>query len=235
MEMKMNNGKQNKKPTAGQLELRMRNAVLHIDKTKNTKSVYFDDKGLKLVYDSSEGYAIVETGAHRHVFNMITSRGYSRPYLYISRFVDIALETDCIVKDDNGNLTRSYAKMMNELKALEDKTKYNVCWYIDMWLFNIFAPLYSIDETELSSFVVYEQYMHNIATNAVLLSEHKEDVTNKQFLQAISKNMNAYMKDLQEYVILHAMSDEERAEAEIKAMAEAELEQNAEGQVNGEQ
>ena len=42
------NNKQSKKPTNAQLEKRLKCALLHIDKTKDTKSIYFDDKGLRL-------------------------------------------------------------------------------------------------------------------------------------------------------------------------------------------
>jgi hypothetical protein len=67
------------------------------------------------------------------------------------RFIELALENDCTVKDDKGVVRHSYAKLISVLKDKENKTEYNICWYIDLWLNNIFSPLYSIDETEIAS------------------------------------------------------------------------------------
>ena len=105
-----------KKLTNGQLLRRLTNAVLHLDRTKDTKTVYFADKGLGLTYDDNENYAVVTTNFHRHVFKKITSQGISRPYLYIVRFVNIALENNCMLKDDKGNFYYSYAKLFDTLR-----------------------------------------------------------------------------------------------------------------------
>ena len=35
-----------KKPTKAQIENRIKHAIVHVDRTKDTKNVYFDDKGL---------------------------------------------------------------------------------------------------------------------------------------------------------------------------------------------
>lgn len=210
--------KNQKRPTNGQLQKRLERAVLHIDRTKDTKSVFFDDKWLRLTV--TDDYAVIATGAHQHVFNKITASGVSRAYLYTQIFVDIALETDCVVKDAKGETTRSYAKLFEMLNAKEDKTEYNLCWYIDLWFSNIFSPLYQISEDELSSFVVYEQYLHNVARSQVLLSEHKEDMTNVEFVDTIIANVKKYIEGLEERVIIHKMTDKEREQAEIDALEE---------------
>ena len=58
-----------KKETRDQLERRIRNAIVFIPKTKATQSIYFSDKGLRVIVDDS--FAIIETGGHRHVFSSV--------------------------------------------------------------------------------------------------------------------------------------------------------------------
>ena len=207
-----------KKITNGQLERRLKNALLHIDKTRDTKSIYFDDKGLRLT--ATEDFAIIETSFHRHVFNSITSQGISRPYLYTQRFIEIALANDCMVKDAKGNVTRSYGKLMAVLKEKEDQTEFRVAWYYDLWLNTIFHPLYGIGETEIESFLVYESYLHNLARNKIILSEKNEDITNKQFIEQIGKELMEFTKDVDEHVVFPKETDEERKKEEIDALGE---------------
>lgn len=207
-----------KKLTNGQLERRLKNALLHIDKTSDTKSIYFDDKGLRLT--ATEDFAIIETSFHRHVFNSVTSQGISRPYLYTQRFIEIALSNDCLVKDEKGNITRSYNKLMSVLKEKEDKTEFNVCWYTDLWFNVIFHNLYSIGETEIESFLVYESYLHNLARNKIILSEKTEDITNKSFIEQIGKELVEFTKDVDEHVVFPKKTDEERKKEEIDALGE---------------
>ena len=213
-----------RKLTKAQLEDEIQNAIMYIPKDKDTKSVYFDDKGLRLTV--TKDYAIIETIAHRHVFNSVTAQGFSRPYLYTSIFIDLALSNDCTVKDKEGNTNRSYSKLLTLLKDKENEREYNLAWFIDMWFFNIFNPLYSIDETELSSFIVLENYIHSISTQQYLLSEHKEDITNKQFVDAILKQEKQLFKDVDEYIVIRKKTDKEKAEDVANALQETLLQKN---------
>lgn len=218
MEIKMNTHQQ-KKPTKGDIEKKMRSAVVFVPKDRETISVYFDDKGLRLT--ATEDFAIIATGAHQHVFRSVTVAGVSRPYLYTKRFIEIALANDSTWKDEKGQVRRSYSKMFKIIKNKDDKTEYNMCWYIDLWLTNIFSPLYSIDETEIASFIVYEQYLHNVARSQVILSEHTEDMTNLQFVDALIDNEKKYLEGMKEAVIIHKKTDEEKTQEEVAALQEA--------------
>lgn len=202
----------------GQLESRLRNALVFVPKDKDYKGVYFDDKGLRL--EVTNDFAVITTGFHRHVFNSITSQGISRPYLYTRRFIEIALENDCMVKDAKGNVTRSYGKLMAVLKEKEDQTEFRVAWYFDLWLNTIFHPLYGIGETETESFLVYESYLHIIARNKIILSEKTEDITNKMFIEQIGKELVEFTKDVDEHVVFPKKTDEERKKEEIDALGE---------------
>ena len=217
MEVVKKGQKVDKKPTNAQLSRRIQNAVVLVEKDKDTKSIFFDDKGLRLTITMD--YAIIETGAHRHIFDFITPSGnVSRPYIYTKRFVEIADENDCIIEDRQGNKLRSYAKLFDVLKKKDDKTEYNIATYFDWWAFIIFDGLYSIGEGEASSWIVYFKYMCSIATNHILLEEHKEDVSNKQFVKRFVDLINEFTNGIDETTILHALSDEERLKQEMDAL-----------------
>lgn len=214
---------QKKKPTNAQLQRRIANAVVHLDRTKDTMGIYFSDKGLRLVSDKE--YCVIETGYHRHVFSNITSSGISRPWLYTKRIVEIANEhlEDC--KTDNGY---SFAKLLEVLKEKEDRTEYNIFIYVDWWMFNIFQPLYSIGESDVEQFLVYESYIHNISRNSILLSEKTEEMTNKQFLDKLIGNIREFTDGMDERVLFEKKTDEELARENIDAINEQQLEEQNE-------
>lgn len=216
-----------KKQTRAQIERRLERAVLHIDRTKETKEFYFSDKGLRLIV--TEDYAIIETGFHRHVFSNITSSGISRPYLYVKRFIEITEEHDDKIID---NFQYSYTKLFEVLKE-ENKAEYNIATYFDWWCFNCFVPLYSIGESDAEAFLVYEDYLHNIARNAILLSEKVEDMTNKQFFEKVVENMKTYIGEIDEVVVFKKKSDDEVMKESVEALQEQELNQTIEQENNG--
>lgn len=212
----------------GQLESRLRNALVFVPKDKDYKGVYFDDKGLRL--EVTNDFAVITTGFHRHVFNSITSQGVSRPYLYTQRFIEIALSNDCLVKDENGNITRSYNKLMSVLKEKEDKSEFNVCWYTDLWFNVIFHSLYGIGESEAESFLVYESYLHNIARNKIIMSEKINDMTNLDFIEAVMQEVKAYTEGMDKRTIFKKKTDEEMMQENIDAAAAQQSEKAMEEQ-----
>ena len=218
-----------KKPTNAQLQRRIANAVVHIDKDKSYQSVYLSDKGLRL--ETTDEYCVISTGFHRHIFNAFNSaQGVSRPYLYTKRVIEIANENLKDIEVDGGY---SFQKLLEVLKAKEDKSEYNIVTYYEWFLHNLFNPQFGIAEDEVSSFLVYEDYIHNIAKNSVLLSEHKEDVTNKQFIDGVIANIREFTDGLEESVLLHKKTDEEVMKENMQAIQEQEQEQAMEAQING--
>ena len=119
-----------KKETKGDMEKRMKNALILVPRDKDYQGVFFDDKWLRL--EVTDDFAVVSTMFHSHVFHALTANGISRPYAYTKRFIEIALANDCMVKDARGNATRSYGKLMAVIKDKEDKSEYNLCWYYDL-------------------------------------------------------------------------------------------------------
>lgn len=219
---------QKKKPTNAQLQKRLERAVLHLDRTKNTQSIYWSDKGCRLTAD--DDYAIIAFGYSQTVFNNYNMSGVSRPWLYVKRIIEIATENEASIKTDNGY---SYQKLLEVLKEKEDKSQYNICVYFGWYLMCLYSPQFSIGETEIESFLVYEDYIHNIARNAILLSEKTEDMTNKQFIQKVFDNMKEFTDGLTESVLFQKKTDEERMKEEIEAIQQTEQEQTMEAQTDG--
>lgn len=219
---------QKKKPTNAQLQKRIENAIVFVPKTKDTISIFFSDKGVRLVADNDG--CVIETNYHRHVFSNITSAGVSRPYLYTKRVIEIANKNLDAIKTESGY---SFQKLLDVLKAKEDKSEYNIAVYYEWFLFNIFQPLYGIGETEIESFLVYEDYLHNIARNAILLSEKTEDITNKQFIQKVIDNIKEFTSELEERVLFPKKTDEQVMQEEIEAIQEQEQNDAMEAQTNG--
>lgn len=206
-----------KKETKAQLERRIKNALVFVPRDKDYKMIFFADKGLKIEVTSE--YCVISTMYHRHVFDKWnTATMLSRPYLYTQRLVEISLENDCRTQDGY-----SYAKLIEVLKEKENKEEYNIVTYVDWWLFNCFQPLYSIGESEIESFLVYESYVHNIARQSILLSEKTEDVTNKQFFAKMNETIKQFVDNIDEIIIFHKKTDEEVAKENIIAAQQQEF------------
>jgi len=216
-----------KKPTNAQLQKRIANAILHVDRTKETQSIFFDDKGLRLTVN--EDFAIIETGFHRHVFNNFTNDGVCRPWLYTRRMIEIANDNDCKVNDGY-----SYQRLMQVLNDKEDKGEYNIATYYDWWLMNIFSPLYSIGENEAQCFLVYLDYMYTIAKNSIFLDEHKDGLTNKQFIDKLFGLINDFTKGIDEREIFVPKTDEQVMQENIDALQDEENEKVIKEQIQKE-
>lgn len=211
---------QKKKPTNAQLQRRIQNALVFVPRDKEYKEIFFSDKGLRLEVNADT--AVISTGYHRHVFHQFTNIGISRPWLYTKRVIEIANDNDC--KTDDGY---SFQRLLEVLKAKENRNEYNICVYYEWWCQVIFDGLYSISEDEVSSWLVYFKYLNVIATNSILLSEKTEDMTNKQFVEKYVSLIKEFTAEVDERVLFKALSDEEKAKQEIEAIQANELEQQA--------
>ena len=217
-----------KKETRATIERKIKNTVVFIPKDKGTESIFFSDKGVRLT--ATMDSAVVAFGYSQTIYSNFTAAGVSRPYLYTKRVVEIANENLKDIEVDGGY---SYQRLLDVLNKKEDKSEYNIVTYFSWFLQNLFSPQFGIAEDEVSSFLVYEDYIHNIAKNSVLLSEHKEDVTNKQFIDKVIANIKDFTDNLDESVLLHKKSDEEIAKEEMEAVMATEQEQAMEAQING--
>lgn len=206
------------KPTNKQLQRRLEKSPLHLDFTKSTQSIFFSDKGVRLTID--DDYAIVAFGYSQTVYKNYTISGVSRPWLYTKRIIEIANENNEKIKTDNGY---SFQLLLDFLKGKSDHTEYNIVTYYDWWLSNLFSPQFSIGESDIESFLVYENYLHTIARNSILLDQHNEDMTNKQFLDKMIGIIKEFTADMGESVILHKKTDEQIMSENIAAEQEQDV------------
>lgn len=216
-----------KKETRAAIERKIKNAIVFIPKDKETASIFFSDKGVRLT--ATMDNAVVAFGYSQTVYSNFTAAGISRPYLYTKRIIEIANENLKDIEVDGGY---SFQRLLEVLKAKEDKSEYNIVTYFSWFLQNLFSPQFGIAEDEVSSFLVYEDYIHNIAKNSVLLSEHKEDVTNKQFIDSVIANIREFTDGLEESVLLHKKTDDELMKENMEAVQKQEQEQAMEAQIN---
>lgn len=217
-----------KKETRATIERKIKNAVVFVPKDKETVSTFFSDKGVRLTVTSDT--AVIAFGFSQTVYNNFTAAGISRPYLYTKRIIEIANENLKEIEVDGGY---SFQRLLEVLKAKEDKSEYNIVTYYEWFLHNLFNPQFGIAEDEVSSFLVYEDYIHNIAKNSILLDVRNEDLTNKQFIDKMVANIKEFTDNLEESVLLHKKTDEEMAKEEMEAVMATEQEQAMEAQING--
>ena len=208
-----------KKETRATIERKIKNAVVFVPKDKGTISIFFSDKGVRLT--ATMDNAVVAFGYSQTVYSNFTAAGVSRPYLYTKRVIEIANENLKDIEVDGGY---SYQRLLDVLNEKEDKSEYNIVTYFSWFLQNLFSPQFGIAEDGVSSFLVYEDYIHNIAKNSVLLSERNEDLTNKQFIDKVIANIKEFTDNLEESVLLHKKSDEEVMKENIEAAASFESE-----------
>ena len=95
-----------KKPTKKQLEKKLNEATVFVDKAE--KSIYLADIGVGIYITKFQ--TVLSTDFHRHVWENINSVGYSGVYRFLNAFVDICLNNlgDITYKDKNNNIYRQY-------------------------------------------------------------------------------------------------------------------------------
>lgn len=217
-----------KKVTNAQLQKRIKSALVFVPKDKETISIFFSDKGVRLT--ATMDSAVVAFGYSQTIYSNFTAAGISRPYLYTKRIIEIANENLKDIEVDGGY---SYQRLLDVLNKKEDKSEYNIVTYFSWFLQNLHSPQFGIAEDEVSSFLVYEDYIHNIAKNSILLDVRNEDLTNKQFIDKMVANIKDFTENLEESVLLHKKTDEEVMKENIEAIQEHEQEQAMEAQING--
>jgi hypothetical protein len=212
---------QKKKPTNAQLQKRISKAVVFVDRTADTKEVFFSDNGLRIIVTDNE--AVVSQNSNQtHIYPKVLSYGYSRPYLYLGAFVDIALRERANLETKDGY---SFHALMDSLKAKEDNKEFSVCRLVEMWLFNITTPTYSIGEADANVFLVFQDYCYNLARTTVFLEEKTDGLTTHQFADAVIDKFVETVRSTPDSVLFEKKSDEQLIQEEMDAMTEHENEE----------
>ena len=218
----MEKKRQTRKPTNAQLERRLEKAVLHIDRTRDTKEVYFSDRGVRIIVTPDE--AIIATLFHNHVFHRMTSNGVSKPYEYTNSVIDIALSLGDAIEVKGVGL--SFNKMVDLLENdVEKTTERLIVWLWDKWVMNIMMPLYDIDSNSGSSFITFLKFLCNIAHQDIILGENTQGMTTKGYIKTFMEKIEEFTKDLEDNEIWPAMSEDEKVEKEMEAIFEHETQE----------
>lgn len=216
---------QEKKPTNAQLQKRLKNAVLHVDKTKAYRAVMFADRNLKI--EIEDEMAIVSRLSYSLCFNKVVAGGYSRIYMVLANIVDMVQRYDCTKESEKVGKFISYWKLWDAVREKEaqqgDLGVFTVfsCWF-DVLQSTLFLCPEKADETfALNSIYVLNTYVHG-----VLAKPYDKDMTNKELMIEISNEVNEYIAQMgDEYVVLHKETKEEQEQATADALAEEQTEQ----------
>jgi len=163
-------------PSKAQLEKRIKNAQLIVDKGSDYKAFFFGDRGIGIYV--CEDYTITSTLSHQHVWNNITSSGFSNPYGYLKRFVEIANENkdNIVLKDKEGNPYYSIDKLTS-LASLSNED-HLLCVMCDRFICINESSVYDIGNDSVTVSALMLGYMHFLAkANAYMDTEEDKDYT----------------------------------------------------------
>ena len=124
-----------KKATRGELEKRIKNAQLIVDKGKNYKAFYFADRGIGIYI--CQDYVVSTTNFHQHVWNRIDAMGYNTTCLMLESLVDIANAHSEEIQDKNEKGEVYYS--LDKLKLVETLTETEkiIIQMTEKWLYVI--------------------------------------------------------------------------------------------------
>jgi len=169
----------NKKTTnlsKAQLENRIKNAQLIVDKGADYKAFFFGDRGIGIYV--CEDYTITSTLFHQHVWHNVTSAGFSNPYAFLKRFVEIANDNkDSItLKDKEGNPYYSIDKLVSLAPLSEEE--HLICVMCDRFICINESAVYDIGNDSVTVSALMLEYMHFLAkANAYMSIEENNTCT----------------------------------------------------------
>lgn len=216
---------QEKKLTNAQLQKRLKNAVLHIDKTKAYRAVMFADRNLKI--EIEEDVAIISRLSYSLCFNKVVAGGYSRVYMILANVVDMVKRYDCIKENDKVGKFTSYWKLWDAVREKEaEQGDLGVLTIFSVWFDVLQSTLFLCPEKADETFALNTIYVLNTYVHGVLAKPYDKDMTNKELMIEIANEVNEYIAQMgDEYVVLHKETKEEQEQAVADALAEEQVEQ----------
>ena len=136
-----------KKTTRAELEKRIKNAQLIIDKGKNYKAFYFADRGIGIYI--CQDYVVSTTNFHQHVWNRINSAGYNSVCLILESLVDIANTHAEEIQDKNEKGEIYYS--LDKLRILDTLTETEkiIIQMVEKWLYLINDSIHSLSNNPI--------------------------------------------------------------------------------------
>ncbi len=174
-----------KKPTKKQLEKKLKEATVFVDKAE--KSIYLADIGVGIYI--SKFQTVLSTNFHRHVWENINSVGYSGVFMYLNSFLDIVIAKLDDIKDKNtkGELYYSFGKL--KACALSENERMIVS-KVEMFIYSVNDGLYSIgSDSDPIGIMLYLDYLYTMS-KATLISELPEgDILVNTFVKDLVSRM----------------------------------------------
>lgn len=235
MEVVKKGQKLDKKPTNAQLQRRIDTSIIHMDRTKDTMEVFFDDRNIRVVVN--EDVALLENGIYATMFRRYYFGGESNQYLCLASLVECAKKYDdkIIVNNKKGEKIRSFALLV---KAMEESNDDGYTWIkvLEWFIYNFEANIALAPRENFTNAVfynLYEKFAHSAASLEQFSKEHKDGMTNKEYFKSIADKLIAIADEMTETKMFDAISDDEMAKMEIDAMQKNEEERILEEQANG--
>ena len=224
-----------KKPTNAQLQKRISRAIVHIDRTKDTKEVFFDDRGIRIVI--SDERAIISQLSFMMTFDEIVSGGYSRNYMVLNRMVEMVDEYDCVVVNEKGEKSVSFWKLYDSVKNSTKEgheADNGIITKFIIWFGVMQSSMFMLSERTDFTFALGTQYAMNGIISGSISKFYEKDMTNKELLAEIAKEFDTYRDSVkEEFVVMKKETEEDRKQAIANAIQEQEQEQAMEAQING--
>ena len=162
-----------KKTTRAQLEKRIKDAQLIVDKGKNYKAFYFADRGIGIYI--CKDYVVSTTNFHQHVWNRINSAGYNSTCLILESLVDIANTHAEEIQDKNEKGEIYYS--LDKLRILDTLTETEkiIIQMVEKWLYLINDSIHSLSNNPIlygSNNIKY--FTWHALQNAFINDENKD-------------------------------------------------------------
>lgn len=208
-----------KKITKAQLEKRINNAQLIVDKGNAYKAIYFADRGIGIYI--CKDYVIASTNFHQHVWNKVIGAGYNKPCLYLEEMVDIANAHINEIGDKNnkGELFYSLTKLQS-LSSLTEEERILII-LVERFLYVLNDAPYAIGNEQQDITNLMVQYLCWLTKASVFMEERTDDMIRNDFY-------NKFISLLR-YMTLEADIDK-NTDDELKEKI-AEIEENAYNQI----
>lgn len=217
----------NVKLTREQLQRRLDKAVLHIDRTKAFRSVYFADRGLRITVEDE--VALIGRSSYTLMFDRVVAGGYSRIYMMLSGIVDMASRFDCTAKDSSGEPFTSYYRLRDTLqKEGVDGGEYNVFVIFTAWFDVLQSTLFLAPEKPDEMWALNSIYALNTIVHGVISKPYGKDMDNRELWDELMKEIDGYSETMKgDFLVLRHKDKEEQDKELADALAEIEMEDKA--------
>jgi hypothetical protein len=175
-----------KKPTKKQLEKKLKEATVFVDKAE--KSIYLADICVGIYISKFE--TVLSTNFHRHVWENINSVGYSGVYVFLNSFVDICLNrlSDITCKTKEGNVYYSFGKLLEIYNLSDDEV--SIIRQFNMFNCSIHDGIYSVGNKDvLTNAILLINYYFVAAKVDIIENSKGKDITLNDYVRDLSMEL----------------------------------------------